>query len=221
MDFLSIREKVSRLIIFLKKSILRIKGNTIALILLPFLVSSIIFGVFFIKQEILLRQKESVLENLYLEKDISERAEIQHENGKIMVFVCGHVKEPGVYGLETGSRVIDAVDAAGGLSEDAFIDSLNLAQVVIDGERIYIPDLETAGETGLYSQGKDSGEMRMNINNASKDQLESLPGIGPVTAQKIIDYRIKNGGFKDIEELKMINGIGDKKYMDLKDLLCI
>jgi competence protein ComEA len=151
-----------------------------------------------------------------------------YSGGIIKAYICGEVKKPGVYEIESGSRVIDLLKLAGGQSKDACLEIINLAQEVFDGQRVYIPSVEeidsggflffTDGnsENGSYSENKT-----ININSAGLEELESLPGIGPVTAKSIIDYRNKNGLFKTKEELQNVTGIGEKKYEKIKQLISI
>lgn len=140
----------------------------------------------------------------------------------IVVDVGGEVNSPMVVELEEGSRVGDAIEAAGGLTEKADITEINRAAFVEDGEKIYVPALVTedgevigAGESGQslpsYSDGK------ININTADSQQLQELNGVGPVTAEKIIEYREENGRFKDVEDIKNVSGIGDKTFEKMKD----
>ncbi|MBE0449148.1 MAG: helix-hairpin-helix domain-containing protein [Actinobacteria bacterium] len=143
----------------------------------------------------------------------------------LFVHVAGAVVHPGVYQLKEGSRVIDAVNAAGGGLQDSDLDALNLAAKITDGQRIYVPKKgevppQSDGPGGTVNPALGSGG-KVNINLATMEQLDSLPGVGPVTAQKIIDYRSKHGPFKRLEELKAIDGIGNKKYDQIKDKACV
>lgn len=141
--------------------------------------------------------------------------ESQSEPGEVIVHVAGAVKRSGVYRLPEGSRVIDAVEAAGGGTADADIHALNLADILIDGQRYYVPTVEeSAGGGGTYS---GSGTGKINLNRATKAELETLPGIGPTLAERIITYREQHGPFRRPEELKNVSGIGNKIYENLKD----
>lgn len=153
-------------------------------------------------------------------KNISPTVVIDIEvSKKVMIDVGGEVMKSGVYELSEGSRVNDALVAAGGLSAKADRDwvekNLNKAEKVIDGQKIYIPKVgeEVKNESVLGSS--TMGIVR--INTATVEQLDTLSGIGPAMAQRIIDYRNKNGGFKDINELKLVSGIGDKLFEKIKD----
>lgn len=145
----------------------------------------------------------------------------------ITVYLVGAVQSPGVYTLPAGSRIQDAIQAAGGLIAEANPGAINLAAVLADSERIVVPglpDIESStGSTGELSERSTSleGIILININTASQSELESLPGIGPKTAQKIIEYRQSHGPFLAIEDLLDIPGIGDKTLAEIKDLITV
>ncbi|HHY41852.1 MAG TPA: competence protein ComEA [Thermoanaerobacterales bacterium] len=147
------------------------------------------------------------------------------ETEKIVVHVAGAVKNPGVYTLEVGKRVKDAIEVAGGALPEADLLRLNLAQKLQDEDKLYVPKIgetpeqfEQANETYGATVGISSkSDGKVNINTADESELIKLPGIGPATAQKIIDYRTANGFFKSIEDIKKVSGIGDKKFEQLKD----
>ena len=146
----------------------------------------------------------------------------------IKAYICGEVKNPGVYELEDGARIIDLLELAGGQGENACLEIINLAQIVADGQRIYIPSQEEISGsnslffTGDYLNDYGSSENRLvNINTANSKELESLPGIGPVIASNIIEYRNSNGSFKKKEELKNVTGIGEKKYEEIEQFVSI
>ena len=144
----------------------------------------------------------------------------------IYVDVGGEVNQPSVVELTDGSRVTDAIAAAGGLTEKADLTDINRAAFVSDGEKIFIPSQEEYDSDGLLSgdSGNSGGEPqedhlngKININTADSTQLQELNGVGPATAEKIIDYRKQNGRFQSIEDIKNVSGIGDKTYEKLKD----
>lgn len=139
---------------------------------------------------------------------------------EIVVHVAGAVKNPGVYKLKEGQRVYEAVEVAGGGRQDAALDSVNLARVLSDGEKIYIPTKAEVssggglpGATGLNGAGGGTGYQNafpVNINTADASLLDVVPGIGPSIAQAIITYRRENGPFKTVEDLLNVPGIGPK-----------
>ena len=146
----------------------------------------------------------------------------------VVVHVSGAVLTPGVYSLPAGTRVNDAVQAAGGFSQDASTSSVNLARQVQDGEQIIISAQEqvelsqsSAGGTSTSTDGTAGGTSKININTADITKLQELQGIGPSTAQAIIDYRTQNGNFKTIEDIKEVSGIGDGKYSKIEASICV
>lgn len=142
----------------------------------------------------------------------------------IAVHVSGAVAAPGVYELEEGARVADAVELAGGFLEGAAENALNLARVLNDGEQVVVPTVEeqAAQQTAAEASGGAAGVGgKVNINTASAEQLDTLPGVGESTAQKIIADREANGSFSSPEDLKRVSGIGDKKYAELADLITV
>ncbi len=148
---------------------------------------------------------------------------------KIKVYVTGQVKNPGVIEVDEGSRLIDVIELAGGVLENADLNRINLAAKVKDEGMYYIPEIgeeihghniyDTAGNdpSGLSSE---SGQ-KININTADEATLDTLPGIGPSKARRIIEYRNQNGPFQSIEEIKNVSGIGDKTFEQLKDLIAV
>ena len=160
------------------------------------------------------------------------------EKNKIVLHITGAVNEEGIVRIEEGARIIDVVEAAGGLKEDAELKNVNLAYIVEDGQKIYIPyksDTEEQEEEIPFvsiDAGKDvitdtevnnsnGSKLKVNINKASQADLQLLPGIGESTALKIIEHREKNGKFASIEEIKNVSGIGDAKYENIKDYIII
>lgn len=157
-----------------------------------------------------------------------ETAAVEEESTAVIyVDVGGEVNQPSVVELADGSRVTDAIAAAGGLTEKADLTDINRAAFVSDGEKIFIPSQESESEDGVLSAdgGGSSGsgssgrssDGKININTADSSQLQELNGVGPATAEKIIDYRKQNGRFQSIEDIKNVSGIGDKTYEKLKD----
>lgn len=143
---------------------------------------------------------------------------------KIKVHVVGAVNNVGVYELSEDNRVIDAVKAAGGATTDADLNATNLAASLIDGQQVRVYTIQEGREAAksLDLQGNTTNrDGKVNLNNATKEELESLTGIGPVLASKIIEYREAKGGFKSINELKNVSGIGEKKFEQLKNKITI
>ena len=135
---------------------------------------------------------------------------------KIVVHVCGEVKYPGVYYIQNGGRVYDAIQKAGGVTEEADIHLLNLAQILSDEARIYVPKKGEVISSDSFYSGSTMNQ-RININNVDSSTLQSLPGIGPVLAQRIIDYRKNIGRFKSIQQLLNVKGIGLSKFAEIED----
>ena len=139
----------------------------------------------------------------------------------VVVHVSGAVQRPGVYELREGMRVIDAVEMAGGGTEKSDIHQLNLAETLYDGQKIYVPAKgEEMGYVSSGSGGKGSSgsvTRKINLNTASIEELEELPGIGPTLATRIVEYREKHGPFRKVEQLMNVPGIGIKKFESLKD----
>lgn len=138
---------------------------------------------------------------------------------KIMVHVAGNVNNAGVYELPYGSRVKDALDAAGGANADADVNALNLVEVATDGQKITVPSKVSTVTIGSLVQspgGVTSAGGAVNINTADEKALEELPGIGPALAKRIIEYRNQKP-FTSVEELKNVSGIGGKKFEQMKD----
>ena len=181
------------------------------------------------------QENELEVENETNEINVDE--ENSEKIATIKVHVSGAVKNEGVYELEEDARIADAIEKAGGVTDIANMKNVNLASKLEDGMKIYIPkqgedvlenNLEensnnketTLGGSGTNSNvGNEKG--KININKATKEELDTLPGIGESTAQKIIKYREEHGSFKNIEELKEVKGIGDAKYEEIKDLVNI
>ena len=135
----------------------------------------------------------------------------------LIIDVTGEVVSPGVYELPAGSRVIDAIRAAGGAKPKAALSELNLARVIKDGEQIYVDPIYTAGSRSRVGSKAAAPRGPININRASASDLDSLDGIGPVIAKRIIAYRTTNGPFITLEDLLKVSGIGDAKFAQFKE----
>lgn len=165
--------------------------------------------------------------------DIDNKNQTTEEVVEIAVHITGEVKKQGLIYLKEGSRVADAIEKAGGETKNADLSQINLAYVLQDGQKIYVPNknekisqyiTEDSGnnDTERSNTSNSSKEdKKVNINTANQSELDSLPGIGPSIAQKIIEYREENGNFKNIEELQNVKGIGDAKYEEIKDRVTV
>ena len=162
------------------------------------------------------------------------------QTGDIYVDIGGAVKNPMLAVLPPGSRVEDAINKAGGLSSDADLNTINRAEVLVDGQKVYIPKKGEAGidtgaagaSSGTVSGAADTGGVssgaggvsssgKVNINLADSTQLQTITGVGPATARKILDYRNQNGRFNAIEDLKNVSGIGEKTFEKMKDQITV
>ncbi|MCM1307499.1 MAG: ComEA family DNA-binding protein [Butyrivibrio sp.] len=149
--------------------------------------------------------------------------EAERETAEVIcVYVCGAVASPGIYYLEEGARIAQAVEAAGGTLPDADLSAVNPASRACDSQKIYIPSV---GESAALAAPPDTSDSStggpININTADAALLSTLPGIGKVKAESIVAYREENGGFKKIEDIMNVSGIKDSAYEKIKDLICI
>src|ERR687896_2654445 len=141
---------------------------------------------------------------------------------KLFVHVVGAVRRPGLYRLRAGSRIADALARAGGATRKADLALVNLAAPVADGVQVVVPRrLPTAAAAAPASPGAPAGAAQgpVHLNTATLEQLDALPGVGPVTAQKILDYRQQNGGFASVDELDAVSGIGPARMDQLRELV--
>lgn len=194
--------------------------------------------------------EENMIENTAENLEENEET-TKEDVDKIVVHVSGAVNKEGIVKLEENSRISDAIDKAEGLKENADTKNINLAFKLEDGMKIYIPTIGESREqneqngqsqnqtlmdetskyvtssSGVVQEEQTNGKSeqkkneKININTATQTQLETLPGIGPSTSLKIVNYRKENGKFKNIEEIKEVSGIGDVKYENIKDLICV
>jgi competence protein ComEA len=142
--------------------------------------------------------------------------------GRIVVDVSGKVRRPGIRYLPAGSRVADALRAAGGVREGTDITGLNRARVLTDGEQVVVGlpgPPPPAGRPGAGGAGQAGPGAPVSLGTATVEQLETLPGVGPVLAQHIVDYRTEHGGYRSVDELREVNGIGDRRFADLRPLV--
>lgn len=194
------------------------------LIIFIFLFIIICISIYFFTKD---DQIETVFQNeFYISPNSTEN---QNTTAEIIVHIDGEVVKPGIVSLPTEARITDAISAAGGLTELADTSKINLAYSLQDGQKVYIPSInDTQVETYIQNDAGDnvivqdsSSSSLININSATQSELDSLPGIGPSTASKIIDYRNKNGDFKNIEDLMNVSGIGEAKFNNIRDYICI
>lgn len=159
---------------------------------------------------------ETVSEDVLEESDDKPEKEEKKEE-TIVVYVCGCVKNPGVYELPSDARVSDAVQLAAGFHENAAKEAVNLAKKVEDGEQIYIPSKDEVSKQIDSVEGMKEDDDCVNLNTADLEELKTLPGIGDAKAKSIINYREEHGGFKNIEEIMQIEGIKDGVFQKIKD----
>jgi len=163
------------------------------------------------------QEKETEVEVIKAKKTVGEETEKEEE--EVVVDVGGEVIKPGVYRLETGSRVNEALAAAGGLAAGAdrgWVEkNINRAAMAIDGMKIYIP--KTGEEVKGVTEVAGEAAGVVSLNRATIKELEELPGVGEVMAGRIVDYREKNGGFREINELKLVKGIGEKLFEKIRE----
>ena len=153
---------------------------------------------------------------------------------EVTVYISGAVKTEGVVTMSSEDRLSDAIKVMGGIVEGADMNAINLAEKLVDGKHYVIPkqgeqipvDVNAGGGSTSGATQTSGGNTQgqgglVNINTATLEQLDTLPGVGEATANKIITYREENGGFKSIEDLKNVKGIGDKKFVDMKSSICV
>lgn len=216
------------------------KKNKILLIVIVAIVAIISYYFIFDRKEEWLSNQE---QNLEIKEEIKTNDQIENnsneqqleKNENIIVHVSGAVNKEGIVELKNKSRIIDAIDKAGGLKDEADITNINLAYIIEDGMKIHIPSKEEKESTIIVESNIDSGivkqsneiksdnnkKLKININTATKTDLETLPGIGESTALKIIEYRKEKGKFKLIEDIKQVNGIGENKFNKIKELITV
>lgn len=185
--------------------------------------------------------KNQIKDEINLENEIlvtnitSKEKNVENEN-TIIIHITGSVKKPGIVKLKEGSRIEDAIEEAGGLTENADITKVNLAYIVEDGTKIKIPSSSDeeigdeeiidnrSGENIIVEENTISSNKNnqiVNINKATEKEFQSLPGIGPSLASKIVEYRSQKGKFESIEDIKNVTGIGSSKYENIKDLITV
>lgn len=155
--------------------------------------------------------------------------------GEIVIHMTGAVQKTGILVLPEGARIADAIDASGGPTESADLDEVNLAYVLQDGQKVYIPSKEDkvkleskayimngSGNNVIVQEvNEKGGNKKVNINTATQSELENLPGVGEAIASRIIEYRQQNGKFSKIEDLQNVKGIGDAKFNNMKEYVMV
>ena len=172
-------------------------------------IAIVVIGLYFYKES---KNDYTYDDTLAVTTENEEETE-DEENEEITIHIIGEVKYPGIVILKSGQRIVDAIEAAGGETEEADLNKLNLAQLLNDGDKIYVPNKSDEIEDYKDTTGKSS---TVNLNTATLEEL-----IGESTAQKIIDYRKQNGKFKVIEDLKNVSGIGESKFDNIKDKITV
>jgi competence protein ComEA len=179
----------------------------------------------FDKEEELTEMNEETLAMVADVETNSDEKDDAKADEKIIVMMAdikGAVVNPGVYKINEGGRVVDLIELAGGLAEDADAAAINFALYVQDEMAIYVPRIgENVNAVLPVQVGETAGNGTVNLNSAQSSELQTLPGIGPAKAEAIIEYRETNGPYKSIEDLKEISGIGDKTFEKLKDLISV
>lgn len=197
--------------------------------IITLVVSAILYNILYTNNEKNEKFNEFDIEEINEVENTDEKEEIK----TIFVDVGGEVINPGLYELKENARVNDAIIAAGGITDKADLNEINLAYILSDALKITIPKIQEEQKVSLKkntsiisSSMTSKADVSLvsglvNINTATKNQLKSLEGIGDSTAQKIIDYRTQNGQFNKIEDIKKVSGIGESKYQQIKDNISI
>lgn len=174
----------------------------------------------------------------FVDNKVAESNETVEIKETIVIHITGEVKKEGVIYLEKGARIVDAIKEAGGETKNADLSQVNLAYELQDGQKIYIPNknekisqyiigingktIDSNGtNTGNESTNSNKEGAKVNINTATQNELDGLPGIGPALAQRIIDFREENGNFKSIEDIQNVKGIGNSKFDEIKDKIVV
>lgn len=211
--------------------------KTKIIIVVGAIIIAITVGIYFYKTTKDNSEIEITEDNLTTNTAVENSNETVEENNTIVVHITGEVNYPGVVVLKEGARVVDAIEAGGGETDKADLSSLNLAYMLSDGEKIYVPNKEETSqesqereyitsakadseqsENGAKSTGTN---FKININTAKQEELTQITGVGESTAKKIIEYRTQNGKFKSIEDIKNIPGIGDSKFNAMKEEITV
>lgn len=206
-----------------------IKNKKIIAIIIAIIIL-IVIGIYFIINKFEKNENEFEISNIEFEENKIENinAEIE-EKSQIIVHIAGEILNPGVISLDEGARIIDAINKAGGITNEADLSKVNLAYVLEDAQKIYIPNVNEKEEkeiienmsseivkSGSTQEKSNTGE-KININIATQKELQKLTGIGESIALRIINYRKENGKFNTIEDIKNVSGIGESKFNKIKN----
>ncbi|MEI3613319.1 helix-hairpin-helix domain-containing protein [Pseudogracilibacillus sp. SO30301A] len=185
------------------------------------IVFAIVIGILLMRN-----QETNELDNLDSEEDQQPIEHLEQESDEliestIMVDIKGEVEKPGVYEIEQGTRVIDSIDAAGGFTKEADQNQINLAEKVHDEMVLIVPKLGEESTNPSPVVSHQDNEQKIRLNQATKEEIEQLNGIGPAKAQAIIDFREENGMFQQVDDLLQVNGIGEKTLENVKEFIII
>lgn len=203
------------------------KNIIIVITLIIVIVISIIIYMIYLKNskediDFIEDELEENLDEIKAEK-LSEKE--NKEENIIVVHIAGEVNKPGIVKLKENSRIIDAIEQAGGVNNNADLSNVNLAYILSDGQKINIPNKNEKEQKDIITQSagveidSKNNKTMININTATIEELQKLPGVGEAMAKKIITYRTQNGKFKNIEDIKNVSGIGEAKFNNIKDFI--
>jgi len=173
------------------------------------------------------QNKEEDYSYLEISNETIQTNTIEETKAQIVVHITGQVVNQGIVRVEEGARIIDAIEAAGGATAEANLSKINLAYLLEDGMKIYVPSVNDEEETEYAtsssgtSENNSSEAIKVNINTATSEELQKLPGVGESIANRIITYRKENGKFSKIEDLTNVSGIGDAKFNNIKSYIYV
>lgn len=213
-----------------------IKNKKIISIIIAIIIL-IVIGIYFIINNFEKNKNEFEISNIEFEENKIENinAEIE-EKSQIIVHIAGEILNPGVISLDEGARIIDAINKAGGITNEADLSKVNLAYILEDAQKIYIPNVNEKEiienmsseivKSGSTQENSNTGEKlkngeKININTATQKELQKLTGIGESIALRIINYRKENGKFNTIEDIKNVSGIGESKFNKIKNNIIV
>lgn len=171
-------------------------------------------------EKVQIKENDRPVSEIVEQQSVEETA-VDDVKSEIYVDISGCVYNPGVYKIKDGTRLFQVVEKAGGLTPEADTDSINQAEEVYDGQKILISSKGNSGENQMSPAVQESQNGKININTADSLKLQEIPGVGPTTAQKIIDYRQNYGKFKSKEDIVNVSGIGEKTYENIKDYIIV